>query len=101
MTEEMRKVAAARILDDRVEIHEKSTVWVGLKLAVIDIKLYVFLFMNIFITSSYGFNNFFPTIVSGLGMIHFRTTSFHKNLHGFGNGNYSSCRDTFATYFNM
>src|SRR5687767_348648 len=29
MTEDMRKVAAARILDDRVEIHEKSTVWVG------------------------------------------------------------------------
>jgi MFS family permease len=67
MTEDMRKVAAARILDDRVEIHEKSTVWVGLKLAVIDIKLYMFLFMNIFITSSYGFNNFFPTIVRGLG----------------------------------
>ncbi|KAH6695060.1 major facilitator superfamily domain-containing protein [Plectosphaerella plurivora] len=67
MTEEMRKVAAARILDDRVEYAEKSTVWVGLKLAVTDLKLYMFLFMNIFITSSYGFNNFFPTIVNGLG----------------------------------
>lgn len=67
MTEDMRKVAAARILDDRVEYAEKSTVWVGLKLAVTDLKLYMFLFMNIFITSSYGFNNFFPTIVNGLG----------------------------------
>lgn len=68
MTEDMRKVAHARILDDRVEYAEKSTVWVGLRLAVTDIKLYMFLFLNIFITSSYGFNNFFPTIVNGLGM---------------------------------
>ncbi|KAF4993059.1 hypothetical protein FGRMN_6747 [Fusarium graminum] len=67
MTEDMRKLAAARILDDRVEISEKSTVWQGLKLAVTDLKLYMFLLMNIFITSSYGFNNFFPTIVNGLG----------------------------------
>ncbi|KAJ9426102.1 major facilitator superfamily domain-containing protein [Fusarium oxysporum] len=56
MTEDMRKLAAARILDDR--------------LAVTDLKLYMFLFMNIFITSSYGFNNFFPTIVRGLGFGH-------------------------------
>jgi hypothetical protein len=68
MTEDMRKLAAARILDDRVEISEKSSVFQGLKLAVTDLKLYMFLFMNIFITSSYGFNNFFPTIVNGLGM---------------------------------
>ncbi|KAG5660381.1 hypothetical protein KAF25_002987 [Fusarium avenaceum] len=67
MTEDMRKLAAARILDDRVEISEKSSVFQGLKLAVTDLKLYMFLFMNIFITSSYGFNNFFPTIVNGLG----------------------------------
>ncbi|RBA09015.1 hypothetical protein FPRO05_07295 [Fusarium proliferatum] len=66
MTEDMRKLAAARILDDRVEFSEKSTVMHGLKLAVTDLKLYMFLFMNIFITSSYGFNNFFPTIVRGL-----------------------------------
>jgi hypothetical protein len=68
MTADMRKVAAARILDDRVEFSDKSTVWHGLKLAVTDLKLYMFLFLNIFITSSYGFNNFFPTIVNGLGM---------------------------------
>lgn len=67
MTPDMRKLAAARILDDRVEKSEKSSVWYGLKLAVTDVKLYMFLFMNIFITSSYGFNNFFPTIVNGLG----------------------------------
>ncbi|SCO82537.1 related to putative tartrate transporter [Fusarium oxysporum] len=70
MTEDMRKLAAARILDDRVEFSEKSSVMHGLKLAVTDLKLYMFLFMNIFITSSYGFNNFFPTIVRGLGFGH-------------------------------
>lgn len=66
MTEDMRQVAHARILDDRVERSSKASVWHGLWLAVKDIKLYGFLCLNIFITSSYGFNNFFPTIVRGL-----------------------------------
>jgi len=61
MTAEMRAVAHARILDDRVEASTKSTVWNGLWLALKDIKLYGFLCLNMFITSSYGFNNFFPT----------------------------------------
>lgn len=65
MTPEMRKLAVARILDDRVEKSTDSSVWNGLKLAVTDVKCYIFLFMNIFITSSYGFNNFFPTMVNG------------------------------------
>lgn len=67
MTADMRAVAHARILDDRVEASAKGTVWHGLMLALKDIKLYGFMIMNICITSSYGFNNFFPTIVSGLG----------------------------------
>jgi MFS family permease len=67
MTAEMRMVAHARILDDRVEASSESTVWHGLWLALKDIKLYGFLCLNMFITSSYGFNNFFPTLVSGLG----------------------------------
>ncbi|XPS72206.1 hypothetical protein M3J09_004372 [Ascochyta lentis] len=68
MTEEMRRVAVARIEADRVEAHTDSTVWQGLRLALTDTKTYIFLFMNIFITSSYGFNNFFPTMVRGFGM---------------------------------
>jgi len=67
MTAEMRLVAHARILDDRVESSAKGTVWHGLMLALKDVKLYGFLCLNVFITSSYGFNNFFPTIVRGLG----------------------------------
>lgn len=67
MTEDMRKVANARILDDRVESSEKSSIRYGLALALKDVKLYAYLCLNMFITSSYGFNNFFPTIVRGLG----------------------------------
>lgn len=67
MTEDMRRVAHARILDDRVENATGSTVWQGLWLALKDIKLYGYLALNVVITSSYGFNNFFPTIVRGLG----------------------------------
>jgi hypothetical protein len=68
MTADMRKVAVARILDDRVEATPKSSVFYGLKLAVTDVKTFIFLFMNIFLTSSYGFNNFFPTMVRGFNM---------------------------------
>lgn len=68
MTEDMRKLAVARILDDRVETSSNSSVLYGLKLAVTDVKCYIFIFMNIFITSSYGFNNFFPTMVNGFGL---------------------------------
>ncbi len=68
MTEDMRKLAVARILDDRVETSDNSSVLHGLKLAVTDVKCYIFIFMNIFITSSYGFNNFFPTMVAGFGL---------------------------------
>ncbi|CRK15550.1 hypothetical protein BN1723_010706 [Verticillium longisporum] len=68
MTSDMRKVAVARILDDRVEKSEGLSVWHGLKLAVTDVKCYIFIFMNIFITSSYGFNNFFPTMVRGFNL---------------------------------
>ncbi|KAF3811021.1 hypothetical protein GCG54_00010357 [Colletotrichum gloeosporioides] len=68
MTEEMRRIAVARIEDDRVEEPTDSTVWHGLRLALTDVKTYIFIFMNIFMTSSYGFNNFFPTMVRGFGL---------------------------------
>ncbi|KAF3046103.1 hypothetical protein E8E12_011107 [Didymella heteroderae] len=68
MTEDMRRIAVARIEGDRVEAHTESTVWHGLRLALTDIKTYIFIFMNIFLTASYGFNNFFPTMVRGFGI---------------------------------
>ncbi|PVH96126.1 MFS general substrate transporter [Periconia macrospinosa] len=68
MTEDMRKIAIARIQADRVEQHTDSTVWQGLRLALTDIKTYIFIFMNICMTSSYGFNNFFPTMINGFNL---------------------------------
>lgn len=41
MTEDMRRIAVARIQADRVEEATDSTVWQGLRLALIDIKTYV------------------------------------------------------------
>lgn len=44
MTEDMRRIAVARIQADRVEDHAESTVWQGLRLALTDIKTYIFVF---------------------------------------------------------
>lgn len=41
MTEDMRKIAVARIEADRVETPTDSTVWQGLRLALTDVKTYV------------------------------------------------------------
>jgi MFS family permease len=67
MTEDMRKIAAARILADRPSTAEgKTGAWEGLKLSVRDPKLYVLTLMNICISAAYGFSNFYPSIVRGL-----------------------------------
>lgn len=68
MTEDMRRIAITRIQADRVETPADSTVWQGLRLVLTDIKTYIFIFMNIFMTSSYGFNSFFPTMVRGFDL---------------------------------
>lgn len=44
MTEDMRRIAVARIEADRVEAHTESTVWHGLRLALTDVKTYVSVF---------------------------------------------------------
>ncbi|KAG9496420.1 hypothetical protein J7337_013008 [Fusarium musae] len=67
MTEDMRKVAAARVLADRPSTTEAKTgAWEGLKLSVRDPKLYILTLMNITISAAYGFSNFYPSIVRGL-----------------------------------
>jgi MFS transporter, ACS family, DAL5 transporter family protein len=68
MTEDMRKIAAARILADRVSTTEaKSGVLQGLKMSVFDYKMWLLVGMNIGISAAYGFSNFFPSIVRGFG----------------------------------
>lgn len=67
MTEDMRKIAAMRILVDRPSTAEvKPGVWTGLKLSVMDPKLWILTLMNIAISAAYGFSNFFPSIVRGI-----------------------------------
>lgn len=68
MTEDMRKVAVARILADRVSTTEaKAGVWQGLRMSVFDYKMWLLVGMNIGISAAYGFSNFFPSIVRGFG----------------------------------
>ncbi|CEI38435.1 hypothetical protein FVEN_g12138 [Fusarium venenatum] len=68
MTEDMRKVAQVRIIADRVsEVEIKSTIWTGVKLTVIDYKFWLLTGVNIAISAAYGFSNFYPAIVRGLG----------------------------------
>ncbi|EJT76832.1 hypothetical protein GGTG_06746 [Gaeumannomyces tritici R3-111a-1] len=68
MTEDMRRVAAARILADRVSTSEaKAGVWQGLRMTVFDYKFWLLVGMNIGISAAYGFSNFFPSIVRGFG----------------------------------
>lgn len=68
MTEDMRKIAQARIAADRVsETEIKTSIWRGLKLTVIDYKMWLLVCVNITISAAYGFSNFYPAIVRGLG----------------------------------
>lgn len=68
LTEDMRRLAAARIMADRVSLEEAKTgVWHGLKLCLVDYKTWILALMNIAISAAYGFSNFFPAIVRGFG----------------------------------
>jgi sugar phosphate permease len=68
MTEDMRRLAAARIQADRVsDLEAKAGVWQGLKLCVLDYKTWILVFCNIAISAAYGFSNFYPAIVRGFG----------------------------------
>lgn len=72
MTEDMRKVAAMRILVDRPSTAEaKPGVWHGFKLAVKDPKLWILTMMNISISAAYGFSNFFPSVSAPHSMVSF------------------------------
>ncbi|KAM5347533.1 hypothetical protein ACJ41O_007357 [Fusarium nematophilum] len=66
LTDVEQKVAIERIKRDRVSMPEADhSVWNGLRMAVKDIRTWVFVLMLTANHSAYGFNNFFPTIVKG------------------------------------
>jgi hypothetical protein len=64
MTDDMRLIAQVRIQADRVSSTEsKRGVWWGLKMSVLDYKMWFLVFLNIGLSAAYGFSNFFPSIV--------------------------------------
>jgi hypothetical protein len=88
MNQDMRRLAEARMVADRVTGSTgKSSVFGGVKLCVLDPKTYIFvstpdivsgahkkliphsqIFLNLFMTASYGFNFYFPSLVQGFGI---------------------------------
>ncbi|EGP88612.1 uncharacterized protein MYCGRDRAFT_38718 [Zymoseptoria tritici IPO323] len=69
MDEDCRRLAVARVEADRVTGSTGSgKVWDGIKLVMTDPKMYLFMFLNLTMTASYGFNFFFPILVQGLGI---------------------------------
>ncbi|KAF7555169.1 hypothetical protein G7Z17_g2339 [Cylindrodendrum hubeiense] len=69
LTDAEQQVAVERIEKDRVSLPaENPSVWNGLKLAVKDIRTWVFVVMLTANHSAYGFNSFFPTIVKGFNL---------------------------------
>ena len=88
MDQNMRRLAEARMVADRVTGSTgKGSVFGGVKLCVLDPKTYIFvstpvivsgahqvltprsqIFLNLFMTASYGFNFYFPTMVQGFGI---------------------------------
>ena len=66
-TEDIDKVAAARVLANRPSTPEGKTVaWESLKLSARDPKLWILTLMNICISAAYGFSNFCPSTVRSL-----------------------------------
>ncbi|KAI6353212.1 hypothetical protein MCOR25_009108 [Pyricularia grisea] len=67
VTERERRVAEERIRRDRVSlpVAEEKGVFYGLKLAVFDVRTWIFVLMVTANHAAYGFINFFPTIVKG------------------------------------
>lgn len=63
MSEDMRKVAAARIMADRVSTEEgEAGVWQGLKMSVKDYKMWLLVGVNIGLSAAYGFSSKYSSI---------------------------------------
>ncbi|EGU82119.1 hypothetical protein FOXB_07365 [Fusarium oxysporum f. sp. conglutinans Fo5176] len=69
LTEQERQVAIQRIGLDRVSLPETDrSVWHGLRLAVKDVRTWIFVVILCANHTAYGFNNFFPTIVRSMNL---------------------------------
>ncbi|CAH0033155.1 unnamed protein product [Clonostachys rhizophaga] len=67
LTPEERQLAHERIERDTVGNRFQSSTWNGLKEAVTDPKLWLFVFIQTMHLAANGFKNFFPTVVETLG----------------------------------
>ncbi|OHX00003.1 major facilitator superfamily transporter [Colletotrichum incanum] len=71
LTPAERQLAHARIERDTVGARVQSSTWAGLREAIVDPKVWVFIYMQHMHLATNGFKNFFPTIVETLN---FNTT---------------------------
>jgi len=67
LSEEERAFAQWRLLRDINETDEPQSIWVGLKLALTDYRLYLFVLLQHLSLLSQTFQYFFPSIVQTLG----------------------------------
>ncbi|OAA55752.1 Major facilitator superfamily domain, general substrate transporter [Cordyceps fumosorosea ARSEF 2679] len=68
LSPEERKLAHDRIARDTVGGHQEVTSpWTGLREAMVDPRVWVFIYMQHMHLATNGFKNFFPTIVNTLG----------------------------------
>ncbi|RDW68872.1 uncharacterized protein DSM5745_08632 [Aspergillus mulundensis] len=69
LTDEENRVAVERMRRDAVSNQDDNeSLRHGLKLAVMDVKVWIFSFIMCSSQSAYGFNQFYPTIVEGFGL---------------------------------
>lgn len=67
LNEEQRQLAHSRIVIDTTDLREGTSVWVGLREACVDWRLWVFCAMYNFHLSSTSFQYFLPTVMQTLG----------------------------------
>ncbi|KAF7552384.1 hypothetical protein G7Z17_g4332 [Cylindrodendrum hubeiense] len=67
LTPEERQLAHDRVARDTVGQRSDGSTWGGLKEAIVDPKVWLFIFLQHMHLATNGFKNFFPTIVDTLG----------------------------------
>ncbi|KAM5354770.1 hypothetical protein ACJ41O_001416 [Fusarium nematophilum] len=67
LSEEQRQLAHNRIFTDTTDAREGTSVWTGLREAVVDWRTWALCLMYNFHLSSTGFQNFLPTVMKTLG----------------------------------
>lgn len=64
---EERQLAHSRILLDTTQKRQNTTIWTGLREAVVDRRVWIFAFLQQFHAAAANFKNFLPTAIKTLG----------------------------------